>query len=92
MFAARFRLMAGAPWRGRAAARKETFGDAILQRMEGHHGDPPPCPQQLLGGGESAGQFVELLVEVEAERLEGAGGRMLGFVALAAKHARDDFG
>ena len=60
--------------------------------MEGDHDEPSAGLEQPLGGGQALGQLVELLIQVEAKRLEGPGRGMLGLVALAAEDACDNLG
>ena len=52
----------------------------------------PPASSSRSAAAEALGQLVELRVEIEAERLKGAGGGVLGLVALAAENAGDDVG
>src|SRR5262249_60636086 len=82
--------MPRAAWRRRAAAREESLTNAILERVEGHDCEPAPSLEQPLGGGKPARKFLELLIEVKTQRLEGARRRVLGLVALAPEHAGND--
>src|SRR5687768_16527859 len=75
-----------------AAAGKEAFGDAVLEGVEGDDQEPTARSQQVFSGGETFGQLLQLLVEVEPKRLEGPGRGMLGFIPLAAEHAGHDLG
>ena len=60
--------------------------------MEGDHHQPPALAEDALGGGERLGQFLQLAIDEDAQRLKGARRRMDGLVAAAADGARDDFG
>ena len=46
---------------------------AGLQGMKGDHGQPAAGTEQGLRGEKTARQFAELVVDVDAQRLEGAG-------------------
>ena len=60
--------------RRRAAARaQESLDPAVLERMEGDDGEPAARRQQPLGGGQAAVELAELVVDRDAQRLEGAG-------------------
>src|SRR5262245_12291572 len=60
--------------------------------MEGDDGKPALGFQQMLGGAQAAGKLEKLLIEIEAERLEGARRRVFGLVMPAAAHVSDDVG
>src|SRR6478735_7199824 len=78
---------------GRYASRREkALGDTVLERMEGDDGKPALGFQQMLGGAQAASELEQLIIEIEAERLEGARRRVLGIVMPAAEHAGDNVG
>ena len=77
---------------GHAARGEKALGDAVLQRMEGDDGEPALRLEQMLGGAQAPRELEKLLIEIEAERLEGPRRRVLGLVMPAAKHAGDDVG
>src|SRR6187200_1816980 len=85
-----FGQMARAARRRRAPVREEALDDAVLEGMEGDHHEPAASFQQPLSGGKTARKLLELLVEIKTERLEGPRRGVLGFIALAAEHARHD--
>ena len=60
--------------------------------MKGDDGKPAPRFQQTLGGGEAAGEFVELLVEIKPQALKSAGGGVLLLLACEPEDAGDDIG
>src|SRR5262249_31706673 len=77
----------------RCAARgKKALGDAVLQRMEGDHGEPALRLEKMFRGTQSASELEQFLIEMESQRLKGAGRGVLGFVVSPAKHAGDDVG
>ena len=59
-----------------AAVGHEILDDTVFQRMKGHDHQPPARLQHALGGGQRLMQLVELLVDEDAQRLEGARRRM----------------
>src|SRR6187397_2989779 len=85
-----FGQMARGTRRRRAPVREEALDDAVLEGMEGDYHEPAASFQQPLGCGKTACELLELLVEIKTERLEGPRRGVLGFVALAAEHARHD--
>src|SRR4029077_17852591 len=84
--------MAGGAGGRRASRHEKALGDAVLERMEGDDSEPALWLQQMLGGAQAAGGIEQLLIKIEAERLEGACRRVLGLVVPAAAHAGDDVG
>src|SRR6187397_2617589 len=84
--------MTGGAGGRRAARREEALGDSVFERMEGDDSEPPLWFQQMLRRAQAARELEQLLVEIEAKRLEGARRRVLGVVVLAAEHAGDDVG
>ena len=86
------RQMARAARRRAGAGDEVILDDAVFQRMEGHHHQPAARPQQALGGGEGAGQLDQLVVDEDAQRLEGAGRRVHPRPRRAADDAGDEVG
>src|SRR5262245_9031607 len=86
-----FSQMARGARRRRAPVREEPLDNADLERLEADYHDPAASAQPPLGCGKTACEFLKLLVEIKTERLEGPRRGVLGFVALAAEHARHDF-
>ena len=74
------------------ALLQEALDDAVLQRMEGDDDEPAALAQHRLGRGERLRQLLELAVDEDAERLEGARRRMDARRAGRAGGARDDLG
>ena len=68
---------------------QEPLHDAIFQRVEGDDHQPAARLQGALGGGKSASQLAQLVIHVDAQRLEGLRRRMLRITAPAADRARD---
>ena len=64
-------------------SREELLDDPILERMEGHHGEPPAGLEQPLGRDKAAKQLAELVVDRDAQGLEGPGRGMGQLAALA---------
>ena len=64
----------------------------VLQRMEGDDHEAPARPQHALGRREAARQLAQLVVDVDAQRLEGARRRVPAGDLLAPQHARDQLG
>ena len=50
----------------------ELLDDAVFERVEADHREPPAEREQLERAGERAAQLAELVVDVHAQRLEGA--------------------
>ena len=48
--------------------------------------------EHVLGRAQAPRKLLKLVIEIEAERLEGPGRGVLGVVMPAAKHAGDDIG
>src|SRR6266404_154459 len=79
----------------RVAARafaQEGLYPAILQRMEGNHGQTPARRQQRLGGGKAGVQLAQLVVHRDAQGLEGAGGGIALIPPALAHHPAHDIG
>src|SRR5262245_54565000 len=51
--------------RRRAAAREETLGDTVFERMKSDDHEPAARLEQLLGGGKAMCQLIELVIEVK---------------------------
>ena len=68
-------------------AGEKALGDAVFERMEGDDGEPALRLEEMLGGAQAPRKLEKLLIEIEAERLEGPRRRVFGIVMLAAKHA-----
>src|SRR5690606_11226725 len=64
----------------------EPLDDAVLERMEADHRQPPARAQRVVGGAEAALEVLELAVDVDPDRLERARGRV--DVATPARHHR----
>ena len=60
--------------------------DAVLQRLVGQHDDPAADAQRVERGRNGGAQRVQLAVDLDAQRLEGALGRV---AAVAAGRGRD---
>src|SRR5581483_11808807 len=71
-----------------AARRQERFDDAVLERMKRHRHQPAAGAQDALCGRQRARELAELVVDEDAQRLEGARRRM--DVAGARTHRRGD--
>ena len=82
------RQMARAARLGHRPLAQEVLEQAVLQRMEGDDHQTAARRQHALGGGQPAGQLAQLVVDVDAQRLEGARCRMPAGDLLAAQHAR----
>ena len=80
------------PGRCTRARRDEPLDDAILERVEGDDGETSPGLQRALGGKQRAGQFAELVVDEDAQRLEDARRGMDLVLRMAAHEARDRIG
>src|SRR5690606_1198833 len=66
------RQMARAARRGPGALTQESLDDAVLERMEGDHGQSASGRQDPLRRGQSALELAQLVVHVETQRLEAA--------------------
>ena len=69
--------------RGALFGIEEALDDAVLQRMERHHREPPAFGEQALGREQAFDQFAQFIVHRDAQRLEAAGRRM-GIARLPA--------
>ena len=79
--------------RQRAAARlQEALHDPVLEAVEGDDGEAAAGRKHLLGGREPALELGELLVHVDADRLEGPGRRILLHAGMVAERLADDLG
>ena len=74
------------------AVGDETLDDAVLERMERHHGKPAAGLQHALGGKQRLRQLAELVVDEDAQRLEDARRRMDLVARLAADMGFDGVG
>ena len=72
----RFRQVARAARSRLRALGEEALDDAVLERMEGDHDQPAALGKHPLRRGERVGEFVELAIDEDAERLEGPRRRM----------------
>ena len=87
-----FRRVARAARRFAGALGEKAFDDAVLQRMEGNHRKPAKWRKRALGRFETAFEFAQFVIHVNAQRLESARGRMDRLAARSgAQHAFDDF-
>ena len=59
-----------------AARCQEGFDDAVFKRMEGDDDKAPAGLEDRFGRAESGREFAQLVVDEDAQRLKGAGGRM----------------
>jgi len=59
--------------------------------MKGDGDETAFGPEQVLGRSQAPREFLKLVIEIEAERLESPGCRVLGVIVPAAKHSGDDF-
>ena len=75
-----------------AALLEEALHDPVLEAVEGDDGEPAAGRKHLLGGRQPALELVELLVDVDADRLEGAGRRILLHARMMAERLADDLG
>ena len=66
--------------RSSAPFAEEALHDPVLETVEGDNGEPATGPERALGGGKPVLELVELGVQMNADRLEGAG---RGFAVLA---------
>ena len=64
--------------RGRAATRacERALDDAVLERLVGQHDDPAADRERVERGGDGALEHRQLLVDLDAQRLEHALGRV----------------
>ena len=90
---------AGSPGSRREAARprperldEELLDDAVLERVEGHHREAAAGLEEPLGGGEAAHELAELVVDRDAQGLEGARRRMGQLAAPRRGDAGDEPG
>ena len=66
---------------------QEALDDAILEAVEADHRQPSARPEQPLGAAQRLLELVELAVDVDTDRLEAAGRRVLGSRALVRVRA-----
>lgn len=59
-----------------AAHLEVPLDQAVLERMEGEHGQAAAGPQQAPPNGQGVVQLVELVVDEDAQRHEGLGGQV----------------
>ena len=74
------------------AVGDEALDDAVLERMEGDHGQPAAGLQHALGRKQRPRQLAELVVDEDAQRLEDARRRMDLVARLAADMRLDRVG
>ena len=73
----------------RCAARRNDFDPSVLERVKRNHRETAARHQQPLGGGQSAVQFAQFIVDRDAQRLKGAGRRVEPrFAASGSRRAR----
>src|SRR5436190_23498757 len=75
-----------------AAGFKEALHDPVLERVEGDDREPPAGREHLLRRSEAAFELAELVVDVDPDRLEGAGRRILLHSRMVAERLAHDFG
>src|SRR5262249_438715 len=63
---------------------------AVLEAVEGDHGHAPAAPQAARDGEQGRAQAFELPVDADAQRLEGARGRVEAVAARGTHGAADD--
>src|SRR5207302_8949549 len=68
--------------RSSAAFAEEALNDAVLEAVEGDHGQASAGAQRTLGRSQALFELVELGIEVNADGLESAG-RRIGLLARA---------
>ena len=69
---------------------EEGLDDAVLERMERHDGEPATGLQQRFGRNQRRRELAELVVDVDAERLEHAGRWMTSRLPATADDALDE--
>jgi hypothetical protein len=74
-----------------AALLEEGLDLPVFERVKGNHGERAARREQAFGGAEAAAQFADLVVDVDPDRLKGAGRRVAARLATA-DHAADDLG
>ena len=62
--------------RGHVPPAEEALHQAVLQGVEGEHAQATAGPQQRLGGAQPRVQLVHLVVDKDAQSLEGLGGHV----------------
>src|SRR2546423_73890 len=75
---------------GRGGVLGDVLAQPILQRVEGDDEEAPAGREHALGGGEGLGQLTQLVVDVDAQRLERARRRVPAADLLATQYARDE--
>ena len=78
--------------RSSAAFAEEALHDPVLEAVKGDDGEPAAGLQRALGGGQPLLELVELGVQMDADRLEGAGRRIALLARAEAGGAADDRG
>lgn len=63
---------------GEVVAAQEALDQPVLQRVEGDDAEPPAGTQQPPGRPQARVQLVQLVVDEDAQRLEGLGGHVRG--------------
>src|SRR3546814_7664711 len=84
--------MPGPARRIAAAVAQETLDRPVFQTVKTHHRKPPAGLQHALRRAQALVQFLKLAVHMDADRLEGAGRRVLGFARTIAGRTPDDRG
>src|SRR5438552_10529736 len=83
-------MVARDPRRRAAAPAQELLDPAILERVKRYYGEPAAGRQQLLGGGETAVELAQFVVNRDPQGLECPGRRILPGLGLRY-HGADDF-
>ena len=83
------RRMARALGRGVAALGQEALDDAVFQRMERDDRKAAAGAQHALGRFEAALEFAQFVIHIDAQRLEGARGRMDRLARRGRAHRLD---
>ena len=86
------RTVARAGRRSSATFAEEALHDPVLETVEGDDGEPAAGLQRALGRFEALLELVELGVEMDPDRLEGAGRRIALLAGAEAGGAADDRG
>src|SRR6202012_3349895 len=73
------------------ALAQEQLDGAVFERMERDDREAAAGLEQPVGGGEAAGQLAQLVIHIDAQRLEGPG-RRVDAVAAAGDDRADDAG
>src|SRR5262245_28289196 len=90
--ACRWRQMARAVRLRFRALLEELLDQPVFERVEGYDHEAPARREHALGGGKRAGKLAQLVVDVDAQRLEGARRRVPAGDLLAPQNARNEAG